>query len=77
VGKITGGEAARVAGRPAIRLSPRAVIEIVRPSRARYALRLIVKLPPGATALRRYQVDVMQRVAGRGIVGGATVVFSQ
>jgi hypothetical protein len=76
IGKVTGGEATKLAGRPAIRLSPRAVIEIVRPARARYALRLVVTLPPGATAPRRYQIDLMQRVAGRGIVGGATVVVS-
>ncbi|HUF48168.1 MAG TPA: S8 family serine peptidase, partial [Vicinamibacterales bacterium] len=77
VGRITGGKAAKIDGRPAIRLlSSRAVIELTRPSRARYALRLAVRLPAGPDVHRRYAVNLTQRVAGRGVTGGATVVFT-
>jgi subtilisin family serine protease len=77
VGRMTGGKATKIDGRAAIRLlSSRAVIELARPARGRYPLRLAVRLPAGPDVPRRYTVHLTQRVAGRGITGGATVVFN-
>lgn len=76
VGAIAGGKASRLDRRPAVRIeSARAVIEIVRPGPGRYALQLAVRLPARLAAPRRSAVRLSQRVRGRGVTGGATVVF--
>jgi hypothetical protein len=74
--KVSGAIAQKLDGQPALRLrSPRAIVEIVRPRPARYALHLVTRFPDAPGRRSRYEVRVMQRVDARGITGGATVVF--
>jgi Subtilase family len=73
-GSIAGGKLTKLDGRPAVRINGvRAVIELIRPSKGRHALQLAIRAPAHPAA--RYVVRLFQRVQGRGVTGGATVVF--
>jgi subtilisin family serine protease len=74
VGKLQGARVVKQDGGPAVRIeSPQAIVEIIRPEPARYALRLDIRLPKRGGE-KRYPVYLSQRVAARGTVGGASLV---
>jgi len=77
-GRVSGGTVRKVDGRPAVQIeSSRAVVEIGCPRPGRYVMQLVVQLPPRVHRPRRFSVNIAQRVAGRGVTGGATVVFRE
>jgi hypothetical protein len=76
--RVAGGTVRKVDGRPAVQIeSGRAVVEIVCPRPGRYVMQLVAELPPRGQRPRRFAVNLAQRVAGRGVTGGATVVFRE
>ena len=77
-GLVAGGTVRKLDGLPAVQIeSNRAVVEIVCPRPGRYVMQLVAQLPPRVQKPRRFAINVAQRVAGRGVTGGATVVFRE
>lgn len=75
-GRVAGAKPARLGRASALRLdAPRAIVELVRPARARFALRLAVRLAADPPAGRRFPV-VLTQFVGQRPVGGAAVVFA-
>lgn len=77
-GRVAGGTVRTLDGRMAVQIeSGRAVVEVVCPRPGRYVMQLVAQLPAKVQKPRRFLINVAQRVAGRGVTGGATVVFKE
>jgi hypothetical protein len=74
IGKRQGARTVKQADRAAVRIeAPKAVVEIIRPAPARYALSLDIRLPKQGGE-KRYPISLSQRTAARGTTGGASLV---